>query len=638
MLRSILRMFIQPRTNHVAFKLLALVVSVVLLILGFLLKTSYDSVLARAVTSSDNLTRALDGQLNQIFQRIESNLRNIAPRIPTQALSQVSVARYQNEILKILQSYTTNFPEIKSFSVWDRNGDNLYHSLWTLESTDKRDITLRDGFITLKNNPSVNLVFSGGILGRADQQPTMAAYFALRNDAGELIGVVASTLDFNYFSNIFKTLSLGEGSTIFVRRSDDHALVIRHPPLLAQSNTTFRRPLQDRIDAGESSGRERFKAVVDGESRMYSFRKLRNYPFYVVVGISENVVLHDWTINTVFVGLGLAVALLMLFLMYRRLSQAELEQTAARKSAEKAYQVLEEAVENVSAGFTIYDQNDRLLLCNEAYLDMYATSRDLIVPGATFEEIIRKGAERGQYEKAIGRVDAWVAERLKYHQNAHGQPVEMKLDNGRFVLAVEHKTPSGMTVGNRVDITKIKTLEAELRMLATTDILTGLPNRRQLMSRLTEELQRIQRQPETKSCVLMVDLDHFKKVNDTYGHAGGDKVLQHFSAIVKEELRVTDHGGRIGGEEFGILLTNSTVKAAVIFAERLRSRIEQSPIPVEGQDVFVTISIGISDICHSDLDLNYAIKRADIALYRAKNSGRNQVAVGVEAAKLQLVD
>lgn len=629
-------MFIRPPTNRAALKLLALGVSLILLILGFLLKTSYDSVLDRAATNSDNLARSLDGQLSQTLRRMESNLHNIAQRIPAAALHQESMSRHRDEMMQILRASIENFPEIRSFAVWDRNGDNLYHSLWTSESTAKLDIASRDGFATLKNDSSVNLVFSESFMGQIDQQQTLAAYLPLRNDAGELIGVVTSTLSLDYFYNVFKTVSLGEGSVIFVRRSDTHTLVIRHPLLIGEVNKAIRHPIQQRIDAGESGGRDRFKAVVDGIYRIFSFRKLTNYPFYVVVGIPENIVLHDWETHTGFVGLGLAVALLILFLMYRRLRRAEFEQTAARKSTEKAYQVLEEAVENVSAGFTLYDDKDRLLLCNEAYRDMYATSRDLIVPGASFEEIIRKGAERGQYAQAIGRVDEWVAERLKQHQNAHGQHLEMKLDDGRTVLVVEHQTPSGMTVGNRVDITQLKALEAELRMLAMIDTLTGLPNRRSLMGRLSEELQRIRRQPEIKSCVLMVDLDHFKNVNDTYGHAAGDKVLQHFAAIVKEELRVTDHGGRIGGEEFGIFLPNSTINAVRIFAERLRARMEHSPIPVEGQEVYVTISIGISDIRHGDVDSNCAIKRADVALYHAKNSGRNQVTVEGEAATLQL--
>ena len=132
------------------------------------------------------------------------------------------------------------------------------------------------------------------------------------------------------------------------------------------------------------------------------------------------------------------------------------ELEAARRDEEKANKLLREAVNSVARGLTIYDENDRLVHFNEAYLQYYETSRDLIVPGATFEEIIRKGAERGQYEAAVGRVDAWVRERVFQHQNAKGEVIEQELDDGRWLLIVEFKTPSGHIVGNRIDITEIK--------------------------------------------------------------------------------------------------------------------------------------------------------------------------------------
>lgn len=235
---SIQLMLIRPPTNRAALKLLAFGVCLILLILGFLLKTSYDSVLDRAATNSDNLARSLDGQLSQTLRRMESNLHNIAQRIPAAALHQESMSRHRDEMVQILRTYIENFPEIRSFSVWDRNGDNLYHSLWTSESTAKLGIASRDGFVTLKNDSSVNLVFSESITGQINQQQTLAAYLPLRNDAGELIGVVTSTLSLDYFYNVFKTLSLGEGSAIFVRRSDTHTLVMRHPLLIGEVQST----------------------------------------------------------------------------------------------------------------------------------------------------------------------------------------------------------------------------------------------------------------------------------------------------------------------------------------------------------------------------------------------------------------
>lgn len=137
---------------------------------------------------------------------------------------------------------------------------------------------------------------------------------------------------------------------------------------------------------------------------------------------------------------------------------------ASRNQAEKAESLLRESVESIAQGFTIYDENDRLVLCNEAYLQFYTESRDLIVPGATFEQIVRRGAERGQYAEALGDIDAWVRNRVAQHQNASGEVIEQRLADGRWLLIVEFRTPSGYIVGNRIDITELKRTAEELRV------------------------------------------------------------------------------------------------------------------------------------------------------------------------------
>lgn len=123
---------------------------------------------------------------------------------------------------------------------------------------------------------------------------------------------------------------------------------------------------------------------------------------------------------------------------------------------------MHESVGSIAQGFTIFDEHDRLIVCNEAYLDFYEGSRDLIVPGSTFEEIVRKGAERGQYPAANGRVEAWVAERVQQHQQANGQVLEQLLSDGRWLMIVECRTPSGYIAGNRIDITPIKRAAAQV--------------------------------------------------------------------------------------------------------------------------------------------------------------------------------
>ncbi|TRZ66967.1 MAG: PAS domain-containing protein, partial [Rhodocyclaceae bacterium] len=128
-------------------------------------------------------------------------------------------------------------------------------------------------------------------------------------------------------------------------------------------------------------------------------------------------------------------------------------------------QLLQEAVSSVAQGFTIYDAADRLVLCNEAYLNLYDMSGDAIVPGTTFEEILRQGVKRGQYkdEAAIADPEAWVRQRIAQHRAADGEVIEQNLGDGRWLLAVEYRTASGHIVGNRTDITKLKQTEASLR-------------------------------------------------------------------------------------------------------------------------------------------------------------------------------
>ncbi|HJV25002.1 MAG TPA: response regulator [Aromatoleum sp.] len=142
------------------------------------------------------------------------------------------------------------------------------------------------------------------------------------------------------------------------------------------------------------------------------------------------------------------------------------ERTASAEAAERANKLLLEAVEQVASGFTIFDEQDRLVICNSAYRNKYALSSDLIVPGATFEEIIRKGAERGQYKDAMGDINGWVRQRVQQHQNPTGQPIEQELGDGRWILIVENRTPSGYIVGNRIDITERKRTEDQLRKLS----------------------------------------------------------------------------------------------------------------------------------------------------------------------------
>jgi diguanylate cyclase (GGDEF)-like protein len=194
-------------------------------------------------------------------------------------------------------------------------------------------------------------------------------------------------------------------------------------------------------------------------------------------------------------------------------------------------------------------------------------------------------------------------------------------------LTVTPMLENGQLVGAEVvfqDISLRKAMEQELQRLATTDSLTGLPNRRHFMEQLEYELARIKRFGKPAS-LLMLDLDHFKRVNDTYGHAAGDAVLRHFAELAQTSLREIDLIGRLGGEEFGVLLPGTTQPGAIELAERLREAVAAAPVMAGEHQIPVTVSIGIAEFDPTDPHPDDILARADVALYKAKESGRNRV-------------
>ncbi|MCG5501227.1 diguanylate cyclase [Ectothiorhodospira lacustris] len=182
-------------------------------------------------------------------------------------------------------------------------------------------------------------------------------------------------------------------------------------------------------------------------------------------------------------------------------------------------------------------------------------------------------------------------------------------------------------VGTISDITDRKRMEQELREMATTDHLTGLSNRRHFLDRMQDEILRMDRNPDHQAAVMMLDLDHFKHVNDTHGHSTGDTVLRHFASLVRYCLRKSDFAGRMGGEEFAVLLPDTDLQDAIALAERLRKRIARIPVRTEDLEISITVSIGITCLSSRDILPDHALQRADEALYRAKTSGRNRIDV-----------
>ncbi|MCK1452991.1 EAL domain-containing protein [Bradyrhizobium sp. 35] len=423
-----------------------------------------------------------------------------------------------------------------------------------------------------------------------------------------------------------------------------------------------------------------------------------------------------------------------------RIEMALAETKAAAEQAEAAARAahthLTEALDVVPEGLAVFDKDDRLVLWNRQYANFYAASQEALAAGAPFESILRAGLARGQYPKAIGREDEWLAERLARHalpRYSH----EQHLPDDRWIRVEERRTADGGSIGVRIDITDLKRREASFRLLfeenplpmwvvdtatrqllavnaamcrhygyrredlllmcepqlecgasdgsadfelhrnacgdliqmaiesrplhyeghsahvcvafdvternraqerisylASHDVLTELPNRSALDQHLSAA---VERHEITGSgfALLCIDLDHFKEINDLFGHAVGDAVLRETSRRLQEAAQGC-YVARVGGDEFIGITDQVPLSAnAELLATKMRAAFED-PIEVEGHSLKLDLCVGAALFPRDADKIASLLANADAALYRAKHEGRGAIRVFTSAMDQQL--
>ena len=226
---------------------------------------------------------------------------------------------------------------------------------------------------------------------------------------------------------------------------------------------------------------------------------------------------------------------------------------------------------------------------------------------------------RYRIRKAILHGKPIRTELLKYGKDGQARWLDMNIvplqdDSGeiKYFASIER------------DLTRYKKMERQLANMALFDSLTGALSRAAYLQHAEKEFKRSKRYNRPLSTI-MIDIDHFKKINDQYGHAAGDHVLQIFVEAIEEEIRGPDAIGRIGGEEFALLMPDTPLKAAAHLAERVRQRITKYPYIAGKMLIEVTASLGVAVMEEEDANYKAMLQRADEALYTAKHSGRNRV-------------
>jgi len=306
--------------------------------------------------------------------------------------------------------------------------------------------------------------------------------------------------------------------------------------------------------------------------------------------------------------------------------------TDRKKAEEEAMRTsgyLRALLQNLDQGVTVTDENLNIVFWNNAFFDLLKLPDHLKKPVMKYEDLIRYNAERGEYGPGDPEqhVQMRVQASLKFepHKFERTRPDGHTLQVTGKPLYIDGE-PFGF-ISTYMDITEHKRMASRLRKLANTDPLTNLNNRRHFTTLLDREIKRCQRNGHPLS-LLLLDLDHFKHINDQHGHDTGDTALQLFAATCRNVLRNIDVMGRLGGEEFCIFLPDTDREGAFVLAERIRKSVSEMEIPDKDTNlpIKVTVSIGVAIFDNMMGDrIEDMLQRADKALYRAKNEGRNRV-------------
>lgn len=605
------------------------ILAVALLTLGG--ATGFNLYLERARTESREQHRLLT-QAQVIQENLEQNLTAVS-RVLADLRKDTPHGKASPGLGERLKLLTDAMPGVRTLLLLDEVGTV---SASTRPELEGKNFAYRDYFKTARQNPDPDMLFVSAPFQTALGVYGVNVARTIPGPHGEFAGIIVATLDPAYFRTLMNSVLYAPDMWVAIAHGD--GLQVAMVPErdgqvgknLAQPGSFFTR----HRDSGKETNILTGVVYATGEERMMALRsiqptKLRqDKPLVVAVGRDLNVVYagwrHDLEIQGGLFGLITFGSTLGLYAYQRRQREfARKELEAARALAQSEWK-LKTIIETEPECVKVLAADGTLLQMNRAGLQMIEAESDKQVIGHKLTDIVTP-----EYR------DAFVRLNEKVNQGESGtlefEIVGLKgthrwLDTHAVPMRDANEQITGL-LGVTRDITARKQADRELKQLAQTDFLTNLANRRHFMELAEQELSRTLRYGGPLS-VLMMDLDHFKNINDTYGHTIGDLVLQKFGGLVRQTLRDVDAVGRVGGEEFAIVLPQTDAEHALEVAERLCRLTADTEVALDqGRPLHFTVSVGVTTLAGSGNNIDTLLSQADQALYEAKNSGRNRVCV-----------
>ena len=585
-----------------------------------------------ASANTGNLAVVLAEQTANSVQSIDIVLTEI------QGQAEIRGARASNDFNRILRGEDTyqylterlsRLQQAEFIGLVDNNGRIVNTTRqWPSPEIDLVD---RDYFQHFKNNDDKGIYISNSDVDRMNG--TQVVFFSKRiNGANNtFFGLIVVGVRIAYFQKIYESVASLHDQAFLLLHSNG-TVIVRYPDAINRAGKKMPAESPWHRLVSQGGGHYRSPGYFDGEVRLVAVQPLRDYPLVVNVAVSETAALATWRIQAITLGIGaLLVMFCSVFLLkalskqFHRVAISEATVVEKANELERANAQLENsqaqtnaAMNNMSQGLVMFDSSARLIVCNRRYLEMYGLSPKIVRPGCTLRELLDHRIATGQFfsddfEQYMSEILSGVDQGTVFSKITN-------LPDGRIICIMNHPIADGGFVATHEDVTDQKRAEERISYEAHHDGLTGLPNRKQFCEQLEQELKRTRR--GELLAVLYLDVDHLKRINDTLGHPAGDKLLKGVADRLSGCVRDIDLVARLSGDEFAIIQSSlDRPDDAAALAKRAREAIHE-PFDLDGHQVTVDISVGISIAPNDATELNELLKNADIALYEAKNTGR----------------
>jgi diguanylate cyclase (GGDEF)-like protein len=597
------------RLTIVGFILIAVISGIT----GWLILAQRTADVARGRQATADLAQVLAEQSSRILQPVDLTLREILGRLTAAGTERVN-GWGSKATFDLLTERLKGLSQVDAFMIIGPNGRLLNFS--RAYPPAQVDASERDYFLYLSTHDDHALVVSAPAKSYLAGKWTVFFTRRINGEHGEFAGIIVAAMTLSFLEDFYRAVTPEKMAVTVLRR--DGVILLRHPHTEEQigSRMPSDRPWYGLLEG--QGGSYRSPDFINHAARLVSVRPVREFPLIINVSMAEAEALAGWLKQSLWLIAGaMSAAASLIFLL--RMFGIQYDRLAAQNAQLETSRLQFNAVlGNMSQGVTLFDHDQRMVVCNRGFMDMYRLSEEQTRPGTPFADVIRHRIARGTF-LAIPPED--YMSRAKYLVDT-SKSFELfnELSDGRTIFLHSRPLGGGGWVSTHEDITERRRAEATLAFMARHDALTTLPNRTLFQERLTEAMALAQH--GTLCALLCLDLDRFKVINDTLGHPVGDSLLRTVAARLTAAVREVDTVARLGGDEFAIIQVglNSPVDAELL-AERIIATMRQ-PYEIDGHRVVSGTSIGISIAPRDGTASETLLKNADIALYLAKTERR----------------